>query len=83
MERSLNKKVATFMFEKKHSCSSVGSWVVGVIWDRDQCRCVCVCARVVCMGRCVHIGCVCEVCGGRVVCVECTVRGICVGYLHV
>lgn len=83
MERSLNKKVATFMFEKKHSCSSVGSRVGGVIWDRDQCRCVCVCVRVVCTGRCVHIGCVCEVCGGRVVCVECAVRGICVGYLHV
>ena len=30
---------------------------------------VSVCVRVVCMGRCVHVGCVCEVCGGHVKCV--------------
>lgn len=29
---------------------------------------VSVCVRAVCMGRCVHVGCVCEVCGGHVEC---------------
>lgn len=35
-ERSLNKKAAMFVIQKKCSCSSVGSRVGDVIWDRQR-----------------------------------------------